>query len=158
MTPRKYQSIIMNICENGGITLDAQYLHEVESNLWIIGGATSEIHIDMDYHQKNENRFIVDELRYEIIELDKKVSLLDKRSYNTLGYFKGIELEGVYFGGWRYIKDELDLIVFEGAFGVKDTYQALSLAKRLNQKEIYHIGLKQYLSIKKLEELMGGLL
>ena len=151
MSPKKYQSIIMSICENGGVTLDAQYLNEVELNIWVVGGASDEIHIDMDYHQRDENIETLEKLRDEIIEIDLKISS------NPFEYFEDIELEGVYFGGWRHIKDDLDLIIFEGAYGVRNTYQAISLAKRLNQLEIYHIGLKQYLSIKKLEELMEGL-
>ena len=153
MDKSKYNTIITDILENGGVTLSPLTLlsPSYTPNLWMIGGATDEIHIDMDYHQRDENRDALDKLRDEIVELDNKVSLL------SFGYFEGIEVEGVYFGGWRYIKDELDLIIFEGAYGVRDTYQAISLAKRLNQLEIYHLGLKQYLSIKKLEELMGGL-
>ena len=152
MNPRQYESIIKSICENGGITLDSQYLVEVELNLWVVGGATDELHIDMRYHQRDENRLILDKLRGEIIELDKEISL------NPFKHFEDVNIEGVYFGGWRFSEDDIDLLIFEGAYGVRDTYQALSLAKRLKQLEIYHLGLKQSLSIGKLEELMGGLL
>ena len=153
MDKSKYNRIITDILEDGGVTLSPFNLlaPSYTLHIWMIGGATDEIHIDMDYHERDENRDTLNRLRDEILEIDLKIAK------NPFHYFEDIELHGVYFGGWRYLKDRIDLLIFEGAYAVKDTYQAIALAKRLNQKEIYHLGLKQYLSIKKLEELMGGL-